>query len=108
MAAPSPTSSESWPPRAGNGDLAIQHLRDAINFNQRTGQVPAELWSKLRLAEVLLDAGEHERAATLANDVRANARPRSFIALDEAAGRVLERHALRGATVTTELRQSPP
>ena len=76
--------------RAGNSELAMRHLRDAVDFNRRTGQVPAELWSRLRLAELLFDAGQDDGALTLARDVRAVARGRGFTALDETADRIAQ------------------
>jgi DNA-binding SARP family transcriptional activator/tetratricopeptide (TPR) repeat protein len=87
--------------RTGNRELAMRHLREAIEFNRRTGQVPAELWSRLRLAELLLDAGQHDDATTLARHVRTVARGRGFTALDEAADGLANGRSSRGPLPTT-------
>jgi len=71
--------------RAGDPDRAMRHLRDAIAFNDRTDQVPAALWSRLRLAEVVLANGDREAALGLATEVRTIAGQRGFTALEELA-----------------------
>jgi DNA-binding SARP family transcriptional activator len=71
--------------RTGDHQRARRHLHDAVAFNDRTGQIPAALWSRLRLAEVVLADGDREGAVGLAGEVRTIARQRAFTALELAA-----------------------
>lgn len=72
--------------RFGNLDRAVRHLRDAIDFNDRTGQIPAALWSRLRLAELVVD--DDAQRAQLLGHVRAVAGQRGLVALQRAADRI--------------------
>jgi DNA-binding SARP family transcriptional activator len=84
--------------RDGRTETAEHHLRDAIEFNDRTGQIPAGLWSRLRLAEIALAEDDPTRARGLIGDVGTIAHERGFIALEDAAGSLRSRaHTESGA-----------
>ena len=70
-------------------DTAEHHLRDAVSFNQRTGQLPSAAWSRLRLAQVLGDQKKPIEALDLARQTRKYAEDRNFAALLRASEQVI-------------------
>jgi DNA-binding SARP family transcriptional activator len=75
--------------RFGDAGRAERHLRDAVAFNDRTGQEPAELWSRTRLAELLAASGRQGEAVELAVDVVSRASSRGWPAVEAVAGKVV-------------------
>jgi DNA-binding SARP family transcriptional activator len=75
--------------RAGDAGQAERHLRDAVAFNDRTGQEPAALWSRTRLAALLAATGRQGEAVELAADVVKRASSRDWSAVEAVAGKIV-------------------
>lgn len=70
---------------AGNDDRAAEHLDAAVAFNDRTGQVPAALRSRLARAELMAAAGDRQGAGRDARSIVAVAESRGYPVLAAAA-----------------------
>jgi tetratricopeptide (TPR) repeat protein len=60
---------------SGRPALALEHLERALTAHERMGSPPLALGTRWRKAQALAAAGKSERAARLAAEVRAAARP---------------------------------